>query len=301
MIKRFLSYIEIKTKITSVLTFLYVLAFLNYFKIPIQVLPTVVFFTAMFLFDLVTTAINNYIDTKTNDQTLQFKRRTARIIIYVLFALSVGISLYLVWLTDLVVLFLGMLCFLCGILYTAGPAPISRMPLGEPVSGIFYGFFIPLILVYINMPENSLLGYSYINHQLNITFDIPKMAVLILLCATPTFLTANIMLANNTCDVEKDVKVNRFTLPYYIGKKHAVRLFAVLYYLIYAVTVLLVVLQVVTPWYLLTFLTFPIVQKNISTFYKKQEKETTFHTAILNFIIIIAFNTLVAFILSLIN
>ena len=38
---------------------------------------------------------------------------------------------------------------------------------------------------------------------------------------------ANIMLANNICDVEEDIINNRFTLPYYLGKKNAFNLFKI--------------------------------------------------------------------------
>ncbi len=33
---------------------------------------------------------------------------------------------------------------------------------------------------------------------------------------------ANIMLANNICDLEEDIANKRHTLPYYIGKKNAI-------------------------------------------------------------------------------
>ena len=58
---------------------------------------TLIFFAAMFLFDLTTTAINNYVDTKTNDQVLQFGRKTAFAIIIMLFTLSAALGLYLAY------------------------------------------------------------------------------------------------------------------------------------------------------------------------------------------------------------
>jgi len=109
----------------------------------------------MFTFDLTTTAINNYIDTKTNEQILPFSRRAAFLIILLLFAVSAAAGILLVLFTDIVVLVVGALCFLCGILYTGGPVPISRQPLGELLSGIFYGLFIPFLILYINMPTGT--------------------------------------------------------------------------------------------------------------------------------------------------
>ena len=120
MIKRFLSYVEIKTKITSVFAFLLTFGYLLYRGQPIDCLRTGVFFFSMFLFDLTTTAINNFIDTKTNDQVLQFQRRIALAIIFALFAISTALGLYLAYLTDIVVLLLGGICFLTGVFYTYG-------------------------------------------------------------------------------------------------------------------------------------------------------------------------------------
>jgi 1,4-dihydroxy-2-naphthoate octaprenyltransferase len=128
------------------------IAFLLYQKQTIHWGLTLLFFAAMFLFDLTTTAINNYIDTKNNHQTLQFTRRTALIIIYVLFGISTALGLTLAYFTDIVILLVGGICFLCGVFYTYGPVPISRQPLGEVLSGVFYGLLIPFILLYINSP-----------------------------------------------------------------------------------------------------------------------------------------------------
>lgn len=285
VIKRFLSYVEIMTKITSLFTFLMGMAYLFYLRQPVNWTLTGIFFLSMFLFDLTTTAINNYIDTKTNTQVLQFERRTAFLIICGLFAVSAGLGLYLAWRTDLVVLGVGGLCFLCGVFYTYGPLPISRQPLGELLSGVFYGLVIPFLLLYINRPEGTYLSYSLSLRELDLTLHFKPLAELILLAAAPTFATANIMLANNTCDVAKDVEVKRYTLPYYLGNR-ALDLFAWLYYGSYLAAAAMVIFRVL-PWpYLLIFVTLYPVQKNIRAFREKQEKETTFLLSIKNFILI---------------
>jgi 1,4-dihydroxy-2-naphthoate octaprenyltransferase len=128
------------------------IAFLVYRKQFIHWELTLLFFASMFLFDLTTTAINNYVDTKNNSQILQFNRRKALKIIYLLFGISTALGLYLAYLTDIVVLIAGGICFLCGVFYTYGPVPISRQPLGEVLSGLFYGLLIPFIILYINEP-----------------------------------------------------------------------------------------------------------------------------------------------------
>jgi len=296
MFEKFLSFIEIKTKITSLFAFLLALAYLFYIKQPIDWLATSVFFASMFIFDLATTAINNYIDTKTNHQTLQFKRNHALVILLLLLATSTVLGIYLVVLTDLVVLFMGGICFLSGILYTFGPIPISRLPLGEIVSGLFYGFFIPFLMLYINMPEGTFLIFDLNTTSMAfyLRLNILPIITIILLSVAPVCTTANIMLANNICDLEKDVKVKRYTLPYYIGEK-AIPLFAWIYYVTYIATILMVLLNILSPLVLLSFLTIFIVQRHIRQFSELQNKETTFLVSIKNYIIIMGSNTLLIF------
>ena len=101
-----------------------------------------------------------------------------------------------------------------------------------------------------------------------------------------TFTTSNIMLANNTCDLEKDVAVNRHTLVFYIGRKAAVNLYAILYYLCYVAVILMVITKVLPVISLIFVLSFPLVQKNINIFRAEQIKAKTFITSIRNFIII---------------
>ncbi|NLL78093.1 MAG: UbiA family prenyltransferase [Clostridiales bacterium] len=294
MLGRFFDYIEIKTKITSTFTFLLTIGFLLYQRQDIQWGKTLVFFAGMFFFDLTTTAINNYIDSKDNGQILAFGRKQALLIIYVLFGISVAFGLSLAYMTDLVILFIGGICFLCGVLYTYGPLPISRMPLGEVVSGFFYGVVIPFILMYINSPEGTFLTYSLTIETVSLSLQVIPVLTLLLFSVTPFAVTANIMLANNICDLEKDIAVKRHTLPYYVGKM-ALPLFAGLYYMTYLSTILQVILGILSPVVLLSLLTIIPVQRNIRTFLNKQDKATTFNISIINFILIMGANTLAIF------
>ncbi|HKL79702.1 MAG TPA: UbiA family prenyltransferase [Mobilitalea sp.] len=298
MLHRFFDYIEIKTKITSTFAFLMTIAFLFYRKEQINWGLTGLFFGAMFIFDLTTTAINNYIDTKNNHQTLQFKRKIALIIIYLLFIIAAAMGIYLAYLTDIVVLLAGGICFLCGVFYTYGPIPISRMPLGEVLSGIFYGLLIPFILLYINMPAGTFINMEVSFETVSMDIQVVPMLSLLLFAIIPFCTTANIMLANNICDLEKDVAVKRHTLPYYIDTK-ALYLFAGLYYMTYVATIAMVILRILSPICLLSLLTIFPVHNNIRTFFKKQEKATTFIVAIKNYVIIMGSVVLTVFISAL--
>jgi 1,4-dihydroxy-2-naphthoate polyprenyltransferase len=300
MVKRFLNYVEIMTKITSTFAFLMTIAFLFYKDQPINWKSTLVFASSMFIFDLCTTAINNYIDTKTNDQVLQFKRSTALAIIIVLLGISTLLGLYLVYITDIIIFLIGGICFMIGILYTFGPVPISRQPLGEILSGVFYGFFIPFIILYINMPKGTYLSFHYNNDAIYLEIKVMTMLTLILFSVIPICTTANIMLANNICDLEKDIKVRRYTLPYYLGNK-ALYLFAGLYYITYLAIIIMVLLKILAPICLLSLLTIFVVQKNINGFFKIQDKATTFLFAIKNYIAIMGVTTLVIFVSGLLT
>lgn len=295
MLKRFLDYVEIKTKITSVFAFLMSLAWLFYQRREINWLLTGVFFLSMFIFDLTTTAINNYVDTKTNEQKLQFPRKTALAIILVMLAVSTALGLYLACATDIVILFTGGVCFLCGVFYTWGPLPISRQPLGELFSGVFYGLLIPFLLLYINEPQGTYLTLALSWQAVNLSVNIAPFVVLLLLSVAPVCATANIMLANNICDIEKDIAVKRYTLPYYLGKNRALLLFSCLSYLPCLAAALLVALRVLPPVFLLFLLIFFPVRKNISVFQKKQEKETTFVCSIKNFVLTMSADVLLIF------
>ena len=287
--ERFFRYVEIKTKITSLFAFLLAIAYLFYLEAPIRWDVTAIFFGGMFLFDLTTTAINNYIDTKTNHQTLPYQRGRAKAIIFVLLAISSALGVWLVLLTDWVVFLTGGLCFLVGIFYTFGPIPISRQPWGEIFSGIFYGFFIPFLILYINLEQDTFLTLRVDWHHMDLTVQWLPFIHLILLSVAPVMTTANIMLANNICDLEKDVLVKRYTLPYYLEEK-ALPLWGAMYYLTYVANIVMVLIGML-PWVtLVALLTFIPVQKNIRLFYKEQKKETTFMTSILNYIFIMSGN-----------
>ncbi len=296
MIKNFFEYVEIKTKITSVFAFILSLSYLFSFKVDLNWKLTWIFFAGMFLFDLTTTSINNYIDTKSNNVNLKFKRSSAKAIIFILLAISIFFGLWLVILTDIVVLITGAICFLIGVFYTYGPIPISRQPWGEVFSGVLYGFFIPFLVLYINMPDGTYINLGIEWDIITLQLKVVPFIYLLLLSITPVCLTANIMLANNICDLERDIRVKRYTLPYYIGDK-SLYLFAGIYYVTYIALIVMVIAKMISPLGLLSLLTIIPVQRNIQFFFKVQNKEITFNGAIKNYVWIMS-GTILGFVLT---
>lgn len=285
MIKKFLKFVEIQTKITSTFAFANTLMYMLFLKQPINIPLMIIFCIAAFIFDLATTAINNYIDSKDYPEMLPFRRDVSLFLIICMLVVSTVMGLYLAFKTGIVVLLLGALCFGLGIFYTFGPMPISRIPLGEVFSGIAYGMFIPFLMVYINNPDEYII-LDYKNGVLSVHFMLWPLISFLFFSLVNTFTTSNIMVANNTCDLEKDVAVNRHTLIFYIGQKNGVRVFATLYYLCYAAVIAMVALKILPIIALIFLLSFPIVESNIRVFRKEQIKSKTFITAIKNFIIV---------------
>ena len=294
IVQRFFHYVELRTKITSVFSFLMGLAYLFASGYRIEPLKSAVFFGGMFCFDLTATMLNNYCDAKNNRQPLPFSRHTAKALLLLLLAVSGALGLYLVYLSDLVVLFLGLLCFFFGIIYSYGPVPISHGPYGELVSGFFYGLVIPAILFYINVPGGGFFSYTLAGGNLSIVVDLRAATGLLLSSIVPFCLTANIMLANNICDRERDVAVGRYTLAFYLGRK-ALWLFTALYYIAYLSVVVLVGLGFLSPLSLFLLLSVFPVQRNIKRFLAQQSKEETFTVAVQNYLMVMILHTVLIF------
>lgn len=286
MIGRFFKYVEISTKLASLFPFLLGLAYAFKEYSSLNVANTALFFASMIIFDMGTTALNNFIDTRTNGQSLGFSRRTALAILLVLLVIATVLGILLALRTDLIILLAGAACFAVGILYTFGPAPISRMPLGEIFSGLFMGFFIPFLVIQINAPSGSFANATLDLHMFTLALRWPELIKLGILTITPIATIANIMLANNICDVEHDRLVNRFTLPSYIGLPAAINIFALLYYASLASWIALVGLGMLTPWALALLLVFVPVEKNIRKFRKIQTKQDTFAVSLQNFLLL---------------
>lgn len=294
MIKRFIDFVQLPAKTACVLPFLLSLFYSLAVYRHGNFISTALFFLSMLAFELLVTGLNSYVDTKTNGMPLQFPRKTAKRILIVLWVFAVVTALLLVARTGWVVLICGGLCFFAGIFYSYGPAPISRMPLGEVFSGIFEGFLIPFLVVYINSPVNSLVDFSLNHWVLQIELNLPGIFRLFVLSLPAMFGIANIMLANNICDLEADVRVKRYTLPYYIGTRNSIRLFALDYYAAFASVILTAILGILPPYVLVTLLSFLFVQRNISAFKKVQSKSETFPYSVQNFALLLMILIVVA-------
>lgn len=294
--KVFLELVEIRTKLASLFPYVIGMLFSWYYFDQVIVENMLLFFVAMLVFDMATTAINNVMDYKKAKNNhyqemtnivgkAQLSVQKVSLLIVGMIACSSLIGLYLTYKTSLLLLGMGGACFLIGIFYTFGPVPLSRMPLGELFSGITMGFGIFFITIYLNVYDLNVLGLVIADGQFLIHGDIKQLIVIAWASVPMMFTIANIMLANNLCDLEQDISNHRYTLPYYIGKQNGLRLFNGLMYGSYFFVISGVLVGLYSWPMLFVCGTFPMIQKNIRTFNNHQVKSETFSIAIKNLVL----------------
>ena len=297
-IMSFLKLVEIQTKVASMIPFLLGTTYVLYRFDNFNTINFILMFISLLSFDMTTTALNNYIDYKKAikkhgfgyeshnaivSYNLKEKAVVAVIITMIAIAVVAGIMLYVN--TGFIVLLLGAISFGIGILYSFGPIPISRTPFGEFFSGFTMGFVITFLAAYIHLKDLGFIAYFYQSGVLNISLNLPELLQISLISVMPICGIANIMLANNICDIEDDVVNRRYTLPVYIGREKALLLFKFIYYIGYLAVVIALFLGIVPILSVLVLPTLIIVNKNIKAFYKLQTKEKTFIMAVKNFVI----------------
>lgn len=298
-LKDFLKLVEIQTKIASVYPFLIGLFFSwSYFHI-VNWFYMILFFIAMILFDMTTTAINNYQDyVKAVDEHYKYEENiigkanleesTVRKLIFGMGGMAMLIGLILSVLSGWLFFFIGAVCCFIGIFYTFGPIPLSRMPLGEIFSGVTMGIGIPAMTVYLNTFNDKLFFFEMKDNTFALTGEISAVVALVWACLPLVFTIANIMLANNLRDLDTDIVNERFTLVYYLGRPHGIILFEVLMLSCYLVMVVGFVAGVFQWPVLLTLLTLPKAIQTLKRHQREVPHPISFKRSIDNFLL---FNT----------
>ena len=295
--KDIIELVELRTKIASIIPFVVGLLYSIWTFGNFNAVNMALFFIGMVCFDMATTVMNNLMDyVKAKNETYRQEEniigtssltvKQAAIIFGSLVGVATIIGIILVMRTNVILLFVGILCFVIGIFYTFGPIPISRMPLGEVLSGVTMGFGIFWIVIFLNSPETSFAWMGLEEGMLVVRLALLDHFKVVLLSLPLVCTIANIMLSNNLCDLETDITNHRYTLVYYIGKATALKLYQGLY-LISFIAMLLAVVFKIAPILMIGTLVVGIpVYKNIQLFIQKQEKRTTFALAIKNMIMI---------------
>jgi 1,4-dihydroxy-2-naphthoate octaprenyltransferase len=298
-IKAILKFVEIQTKVASVFPAILGIMYGYYRYGRLEWENALLMFFSLLCIDMMTTGINNFMDYKraikkegygyeehnalgkgdlTESQAIK--------VIYALMTLGVISGIGLVYRTDFVVFIIGAISFGVGVLYSWGPLPISRTPLGELVSGLFMGFIIFFLGVYISVSDLGFVVLHVSGMVLNFSVNIKE--VLVLFFASLPLVTgiANIMLANNICDMEDDIVNKRYTLPLYLGKEMGLRIFNTLYILGYLSIVGMIVSRNLPFMTVLILLTALPVYRMVNLFNQRQDKAETFVIAVKSFVLI---------------
>ena len=298
-IKSFLKLVEIQTKVASVIPYLIGTFYALYRYDNFNIKNAIIMFLSMIIFDMTTTAINNYMDYakpvkkegygyETHNAIVSHKLnpKIVKLTIVIMLAIAALLGLLLVKNTNIIVLLIGVVSFFIGITYSFGPIPISRTPFGEILSGLAMGFGITFLSIYIHIFDAKILNITFNSlSNIIINIDVIELVNIFLVSLSPIMGIANIMLANNICDMEEDIENRRYTLPIYIGKERALNLFKWLYYIGFISIVLAVITKALPMISIVTLLVLKLVEGNINKFKKLQTKKDTFVLAVKNFVI----------------
>lgn len=248
--------------------------------------------------DMATTALNNYMDHQRAIKkhgygyevhnamgSDRLKPKRVRLFIGGLILVAVVLGGLLSLRSGWVLLILGALSFAVGLLYSAGPLPISRTPLGELFSGGFMGYLIPIIAILAHNPAQLFVNVQISDGLMVIGVWWTEVATIVLFFTPLAGAIANIMLANNICDRDDDLENQRYTLPVLVGNRSALAVFGEIYAIGYGAIAVLIILGAVPFWYAAFGLTLIPVLKNLVAFAKEQKKPTTFPLSVQNFVV----------------
>lgn len=274
----FLELVEIKAKTASILPFLIGACFSYYYYGKIEWLSLFFYFISMVLFNMFVDIWDNYNDYRhAKDQDYKDKTniigrenlsiRQVEWLMILFLTTSASIGFILSWFLGWPLMLLGGFCYAVGIFYSAGPRPLSSLPLGEVFSGFTMGFIISLICVYINTSQSFL-------------WNTQTLTGIFFISLPNTLWIANLMLANNLCDKEEDEKNQRYTLIHYIGIKKGLWLFAIANSLAFLAILYEFLLGFAPSSVLLTLFLIPFVYQQTRLLWRKQEKTETFVCAI---------------------
>lgn len=277
--KIFAELIELKAKTASIFPFLLGLAYSLYHYQSVNLSALAIYFVAMFMFNCFVDIWDNYNDYHKAVDTDDYQKNTNIIgrenlamgliksLLAFFFFGSLILGIIVALMTGWAVFWLGLLCYAVGVFYAGGPKPLSSLPLGELLSGLTMGYIIFLICLYINSSQNFVWSFA-------------NLATIFLIALPNTLLIANLMLANNTCDLEEDEANHRYTIVHYIGKKAALIWWTTALILAFVAIVVAVILGLLSPIMLLILLIAPLMIKFARPYLQKQVKKETFISSV---------------------
>ena len=201
----------------SILALTFTLVFTTVtFSGSVNLLLFAVLFVICTLMQAAANTLNDYFDYKKGTDSLENSSEDAfdavlvyhrlnpkHVLVFAIAQLVIAAILgcYIVSLSGLTVLVIGIIGALVVVIYSAGKTPLSYLPIGEVAIGFTMGGLIPLACVYV---LSGVLDWW------------------LMLTGLPLMIGIGMILAtNNTCDIEKDIASKRHTLAVTLGREQA--------------------------------------------------------------------------------
>jgi len=213
--QQFSGIVELRTKIVSMSTLFLATLYTVWQTGRLDLLSFLLLFFAALAVDMGTTGFNTYFDFLRGVDHPEYNREQSKVLVHEgvrpQAALAVSVACFgaaailgaaIAFRSGWPVILAGGASMAVGFLYTGGPLPISRTPLGEIFAGGFLGTVFFLVIYYV-------LGGSR---------DIPNLLRAFLASLPSAFFIASILTTNNTCDIEGDRAAGRHTLSILIGR-----------------------------------------------------------------------------------
>lgn len=179
------------------------------------------------------------------------KPKTVRDLAFTFYGIALLLGIYICIASSWWIAVIGLICMAVGYLYTGGPFPISYTPFGELFSGVLMGTVI--------------IAITYFIQTLSLTTEV------ILISIPLTIFIGSLNLANNIRDLDGDKIGGRKTIAVLIGREKAITLLAILFFIAYAITLGLIILNILPIWSVITFLSGAIAISVIKNFRGKTE------------------------------
>ncbi len=164
---------------------------------------------------------------------------------YVTFGLAVVCGLYLVAVSGVELLFVGVASIAAGVLYTGGPKPYGYEGLGELFVFLFFGIV-------------AVTGSAFAQLE-----AWPWEALVL---AVPIGLLASaILVVNNVRDMDSDRRAGKRTLAVRLGRERGRLIYALMIYGAYLAAPVPWLAGALSPWLLLPWLTLPLAARLVRT------------------------------------
>lgn len=292
-IKTFFNFVQLRTLPVGLMPILVGLLFSKYYFNQFDGVRSLLLILGLISINFFVSAWNNLMDYKKAVDidyrekenilsTRKISEGLAWKICFILLGIDIIIGIILTFMTNLMLLPIGGICFIVAIFYTYGPFAFSRFPLGEILACLAEGLGSFFIAVYVNSYQFNYFNVSFEGFKFNIAGDLKILLSLILVGLFCGLMNFNVMLADNISDLNQDIKNERYTLPSYLGIPRSLNLFKIIYLIAFIFAMLAIILRILPVSALILLIALPLIYQNINRFLKKQSKRETFKYSIQN-------------------